>query len=215
MSRTQSRSALVVAMLICAPVVSQASPADLGPPDFHACAPAPQLLRVVSAVAPAGRGRQISSLRQLSSLSVAIDGSAGRYNVQSGSAAPVTIVAAVDKRACQAISSKAARLMDGGVLPGNDVAAIAAALAYRDSITWPYGAAHVDDPRTQITVRTRNGHAIVTLVDFKTLFTPHLNCSGQEYYRVDLETFAVKPFDGCGAGTATNHPLPTLKDLPN
>lgn len=215
MSSTQYRSALVVAVLICAPSVSWASPADLGPPDFHACAPAPQLLRVLSAVAPPGEGRQISSLRRLSSLSVVIDGSAGRYSVQLGSAAPVTIIAAVDKRACQAISSMAVRLMDGGVLPGNDVAAIAAALAYRESNTWPYGAAHVDDPQTQITVRTRNGHAIVTLVDFKTLLTPHLDCSGQEYYRVDLETFAVKPFDGCGAGTATNRILPTLKDLPD
>jgi hypothetical protein len=215
MSSSRYRSAFVVAMLICAPSVSQASPADLGPPDFHACAPAPQLMQVVSAVAPPGGGRQVSSLRRLSSLSVAIDGSAGRYNVQSGSAAPVSVVAAVDKRACQAISPKAARLMDGGVLPGNDVAAIAAALAYRESNAWPYGAAHVDDPQTQITVRTRNGHAIVTLVDFKTLFTPHLDCSGQEYYRVDLETFAVKPFDGCGAGTATNHILPTLKDVPD
>jgi hypothetical protein len=166
-------------------------------------------------VTPSGAGRQISSLRQLSSLSVAIDGSAGRYSVQLGTAPPVTVVAAVDKRACQAISPKAARLMDGGVLPGNDVAAIVAALAYRESNTWPYGAAHVDDPQTQITVRTRNGHAIVTLVDFKTLLTPHLDCSGQEYYRVDLETFAVKPFDGCGAGRSTNHILPPLKDLPN
>jgi hypothetical protein len=215
MSTLQCRSVVVTTMLLCVPLVSQASPADLGTPDFHACAPAPQFLQIVAALAPREGGRHVSALRRLSSLPISIEGSAGTYRVQLGSAAPVTIVAPVDKRACQAISPNATRLMDGANVPGTDVAALAAALVYRESNSWPYGAAHTDDPRTQITVRTRNGRAIVTLVDYKTLLTPHLDCSSQEYYRVDLQTFAVKPFDGCGAGTPANRILPTLKDLPD
>lgn len=124
-------------------------------------------------------------------------------------------MATVDKRACEAADPKATHLMNGGTIPGNNAAAVAAVLAFRQSNTWPFGAAHIDDPRTAIDSQTRNGHVIVAILDYKTLFMPNLDCSSEEWYRVDVRTFDVKPFDGCGANTPANHPLPILKDLPD
>jgi hypothetical protein len=205
-----------VAALFCLPLTAHASPADLGPPTFQTCAPAPQFVQIVNAVAPRQGGREASSLRQLSRLSVLVEGSGGRYRISSGSNAPVTIDAPVDIRACEAMRPAAVRLANGGTLPGNNAAAIAAVLSYRQSNTWPYGAAHLDDPRTRITARTRNGHIMVSIADYKTLYSPNaLNCGGEEYYRVDLQTFAVAPYDGCPEGAPAKRVLPTLKSLPD
>ncbi len=100
-------------------------------------------------------------------------------------------------------------------MPGNNAAAIAAVLTYRQSNPWPYGAAHLDDPRTNVFARTRNGHIIVRIADYKSLYSPNaFDCSAEEYYRVDLQTFAVEPYEGCREGSPGKRVFPWLKDLP-
>jgi hypothetical protein len=215
-SRSQFYPIAAVAVLFFMPLQPQASPADLGPSSFRACAPAPQLVQIVSAVVPSHEARQPSSLRDPASRSVSVEGSAGRYQVRSGSAAAVTISAPVDAAACVAAPAEAVHLQTGGTIPGYDVAAVAAVLAYRESNPWPYGAAHIDDPRTWLGVRNRNGRAFVSIFDFKTLHSKGaFDCSGQEYYRVDVQTFAVKPYEGCVEGAPPKRVLPWLKDLPD
>ena len=216
MHRAGATALRAVAFLLVTPLASHASPADLGPPTFQICASAPQFVQIVNAVAPRQGGRETSSLRRLSNLSVSVEGSDGRYRISSGSNASVTIDAPVDVRACQAMRATAVRLANGGSVPGNNAAAIAAVLAFRELNAWPYGAAHLDDPRTRISARTRNGHIMVSIADYKTLYSPNaLNCGSEEYYRVDLQTFAVVPYDGCPEGAPARRVLPMLKDLPD
>ncbi|MEA2784760.1 MAG: hypothetical protein QOF71_864 [Candidatus Eremiobacteraeota bacterium] len=216
MNRSDYLPIAAIGSLFFLPLTAQASPADLGPPTFQACAPAPQFVQIVNAVAPRQGGRETSSLRRLSSLSVSVEGSGGRYRIASGSNASVTIDAPVDVRACQAMRPTAVRLANGGSVPGNNAAAIAAVLAFRESNAWPYGAAHLDDPRTRISARMRNGHIMVSIADYKTLYSPNaLGCGSEEYYRVDLQTFAVVPYDGCFEGAPARRVLPMLKDLPD
>jgi hypothetical protein len=194
------------------PIGAAASPEDLGPPTFRACAPAPQLSSIVSALAGSGGS---SSLRRLSDRDVKISGSDGAYEVRTDQGTPVRVTTAVHPLACAAIAADAVRLANGGHVPGADIAAVGAVLAYRDKHAWPYGSAHLDDPRTTVAFRNRNGRAFVSIIDFKTLHDPgSLNCSGQEYYRVILQTLDVAPYDGCFEGAPAQRVLPTLKRLP-
>lgn len=203
---------LTVMVVLSTPLAAVASPEDLGPPTFRACAPAPQLSMAVSMLAGA---RRSSSLRELSDRAVTIAGSEGQYEVRAGSGASVRFTAAVSPQACAAIAPDAVRLASGGSVPGADIAAVAAVLAYRQAHAWPYGPAHLDDPRTSLAFRNRNGRAFVSIVDFKTLHDKGaFDCSGQEYYRVIVETLDVQPYDGCFEGAPPQRVLPTLKRLP-
>lgn len=207
---TSSLSALMIAGIITS--TAAASPEDLGPPTFRACAPGPQLSKAVSALTD---GRSTASLRAFSDRTISVAGSNGEYELQVDSATPVRFTAAVSTQACAAIAPEAVRLANGGTVPGADIAAFGAVLAYRQTHAWPYGAAHLDDARTTVAFRNRNGRAFFSIVDFKTLHDRGaLDCSGQEYYRVDLRSLDVQPYDGCFEGAPVRRVLPPLKDLP-
>lgn len=212
MLRLVLRSVTVCAVLASVTSNAAASVEDLGPPTFRACAPGPQLSRIVAALMDA---RRSSSLRELSDRTIVIAGSAGQYEVRSGAVPPIRLTANVSREACAAIAPDAIRLANGGSVPGYDIAAVAAVLAYRKQHEWPYHAAHLDDPRTTLAVRNRNGRAFVSIVDYKTLHDKGaFDCSGEEYYRVVLQTLDVQQYDGCFEGASPQHVLPKLKDLP-
>jgi len=194
------------------PLSAAASPADLGPPSFRACAPSTQLSALIAALRD---GRRPTSLHELSGRMVLIGGSEGRYEMRADSGIAVPFTAPVSPLACAAIARDAIQLSNGGSVPGADIGAVAAVLAYRQAHSWPYGPAHLDDPRTSLAFRNRNGRAFVSIVDYQVLTDRGaLSCGGQEYYRVDLQALDVQPYDGCREGAPPQRLLPKLKELP-
>ena len=146
---------------------------------------------------------------------VLIGGSEGRYEMRADSGIAVPFTAPVSPLACAAIARDAIQLSNGGSVPGADIGAVAAVLAYRQAHSWPYGPAHLDDPRTSLAFRNRNGRAFVSIVDYQVLTDRGaLSCGGQEYYRVDLQALDVQPYDGCREGAPPQRLLPKLKELP-
>lgn len=186
----------------------------LSPPIDHICAPAPAAVSIANSLPSAIDQR---SLQEVAQHDVVVNPIGGRFAITAG-AAKVYAPIAGDAVACRASAPRAVRLFSGGSMPGAEWASLLAVLAYRTSHHWPYGDADLSAPRTAIDIQTRGAHVLVSISDYKTLFSKNaVNCSGEESYRVDpTKGFSVIPYGQCGEfRPGPNGPLRRLKDIPN
>jgi len=204
-------TAAIVATLVLANAFSAES-APLDPVSYEACGGANQLAAVAQAVA--SEPTSAAALRELSAKSVQIVPGAEGLDVKAGERhMTVKTTASVSHATCSVVRPGTSVLLPSGTLPGANVAALAAALAYRRSFAWPLGAAHLDQGGTSVYLQTRGRYLFVSIIDNPSQ-THQLGCSGDEYYRVDSQSFAVLPFDGCVEGHAHSTALPGVMQLP-
>ena len=88
----------------------------------------------------------------------------------------------------------------GGMIPGENLAALAAVLDYRSRRAWPSGPAHPDHWNSEIRLETRGSYDYVSILDTGT--AARTACAGEEFYRVDPHSFAVAPYRGCTVAVA-------------
>lgn len=96
-------------------------------------------------------------------------------------------------------AEKVVDVRSGGQIPGTSLAALAAVLDHRRGHAWPLGAAHPDQWESEIRLSVRGSYDYVAILDLPQ--NAAATCRGQEYYRVDPQSFGVRPYDGC----TTNH----------
>ncbi len=203
-------AAIVATLVLANPLSAQSAPLD--PVSYEACGDANQFAAVAQSVA--SEPTSAAALRELSAKSVQIVPGAEGLDVKAGERhMTVKTAAGVSPATCSVVRPGTSVLLASGTLPGANVAALAAVLAYRHSFAWPFGAAHLDQRGTSLYLQTRGRYLFVSIID-KPSQANQLGCSGEEYYRVDAQSFAVLPFDGCIEGHAPSTALPGVMQLP-
>jgi hypothetical protein len=209
--RARFISIFTVAAVVMAQGEALGSAADVGLPTFRACASAPQMAQLVGELQTHGS----PALGTSAAGTVVAERAGSGFAAKTPSGVLVSVDAPSSPKSCAAAATQTVRLAEGGSVPAHDIAAVNAALTYRLSHPWPYGAAHLDDPRTSIMVYERNGRSFVVIYDYKTLHDKGaFTCAGEEYYRVVPETLDVRPYDGCFEGAPPQRVLPRLRNLP-
>ena len=187
--------------------------AELGSLDYAVCASAPE----VTAIAHAFLTRHSAdAYRVLASETVHLQRSGSTLHVSAGAGRKATIsIANSSDEVCSIRAAGADLLSAASAIPGANIAALDAVLAYRAGHPWPLAAAPVDEQSTSVHLQTRGRYLFVMLSSSLKNKPPGLGCGQVEYYRVDPSTFEVRPFDGCVEAHERAAGLPRIGQLPN
>lgn len=163
--------------------------------------------------------RTVHGLRRLAMTTVTISRSTPTLEVRRADSTASTATSSVPNVApsaalCPSYLPGTVLLVDAPSVSGATFAALAAALSYRETATWP-GAhpAHPDQPGTSLYVESRGPYQYVKFYDDPNLVRGWDSCAGQEFYRVDPRTYAVLPYNGCLVG-GNALGLPQINELP-
>jgi hypothetical protein len=107
-------------------------------------------------------------------------------------------------------------LTNATTVPGLDIASFAAVTTFRKTNPWPLTPAPIEQASTAVQFRTIGRYLFVIVSAAPSAqSTFSLSCGAVEYYRVDPQTFDVRPFDGCVEAHKHAPGLPGLGGLPN
>ena len=205
----------VASVSLVGPEAAEAQP---GPIPVTFCGPAPLFVAMASNIVRPDAS--VQDLRDLSATSVDVAETNGVYRLsvrgtRTTASVPVRTAAAPDASSgsCKFHSANGSRLVGAKSVPGIYIAALAAVGRFNEHHPYPLGSVDRNVPANSVIVGTLGPFALVTILGNMTPGT--LGCPDQEWYRVDVSTFEVLPYqEGCLEGGGGKRVLPRLRDLP-